>query len=141
MDILKKIFLLILILITFNIFAEINLFSPGKLSKHHQELEGAANCTKCHSQRGKAVINKNSCLSCHVEIKKRLNNNKKVRGVVNDVKLLPRSLWKGHRTFGVFIKGENSLKYCVLEPCNLCGGGYGILYDNDNIVCCVHIFR
>jgi hypothetical protein len=43
-------------------------FSPGKLSRAHQDLEGSLNCTKCHS--GEAEIMNDKCLTCHREIRR-----------------------------------------------------------------------
>lgn len=44
--------------------------SPGELSKPHQSLSGATNCTKCHDLgRGARVL---KCLDCHTEIRQRL---------------------------------------------------------------------
>ena len=48
--------------------------SPGILSKPHSNLEGIANCTKCHDI-GKKVTNE-KCLNCHTEIKSRIENKK-----------------------------------------------------------------
>ncbi len=41
-------------------------FSPGDLSAAHANLEGPANCTRCH-EVGKAISGQ-KCLSCHTEI-------------------------------------------------------------------------
>jgi hypothetical protein len=41
-------------------------FSPGELSRAHQNLEGTQNCTKCHDV-GKEIIG-TRCLGCHQEI-------------------------------------------------------------------------
>ncbi len=64
---------LIVISVTNSLFA-INLFSPGKLSTYHKDLEGTTNCVKCHSKRGDSRIDDSSCLSCHTEIDKRIKN-------------------------------------------------------------------
>ena len=42
-------------------------FSPGELSRSHQKLEGAQNCTQCH-EIGKEISGQ-KCLGCHEEIK------------------------------------------------------------------------
>jgi nitrate/TMAO reductase-like tetraheme cytochrome c subunit len=52
-------------------FAQI---SPGELTNAHANLEGMTNCTKCHTM-GKKISNEN-CLSCHKEIKERLDQKK-----------------------------------------------------------------
>ena len=44
--------------------------SPGELSRPHQSLSGATNCTKCHDLgRGARVL---KCLECHTAIRQRL---------------------------------------------------------------------
>lgn len=48
--------------------------SPGDLVNVHADLEGVFNCTKCHSVGAK--IDQNKCLSCHLEVKSRLEANK-----------------------------------------------------------------
>ncbi len=45
-------------------------FSPGDLAQAHQDLEGIANCTKCHVQGGK--LDEERCLACHTELKSRV---------------------------------------------------------------------
>lgn len=44
--------------------------SPGPLSKAHESLSGALNCTKCHAFGGGQVQLK--CLDCHTEIRERV---------------------------------------------------------------------
>ncbi len=44
--------------------------SPGELSKAHQSVSGATNCTKCHDLGHGARVLK--CLDCHTEIRQRL---------------------------------------------------------------------
>ncbi len=46
--------------------------SPGELSNAHKELEGLANCFRCHSVGKKVDIEK--CLTCHGEIKELIEN-------------------------------------------------------------------
>ncbi|UCH82371.1 MAG: hypothetical protein JSW20_06975 [Nitrospiraceae bacterium] len=48
--------------------------SPGKLTKSHKEIEGLANCTKCH-QLGKGILN-SLCMSCHEKLIAQIKNNK-----------------------------------------------------------------
>jgi hypothetical protein len=43
-------------------------FSPGDLSRAHQNLEGSQNCVKCH-EIGKEISGE-KCLGCHNEIRK-----------------------------------------------------------------------
>ncbi len=43
--------------------------SPGPLSRPHQSLNGATNCTACHKFGGQATL---KCLDCHGEIATRL---------------------------------------------------------------------
>ena len=62
---------LCVILIVSPCFSQI---SPGKLSKHHTDLEGLTNCTKCHDL-GKEVSSI-KCLDCHTAIQKRLDESK-----------------------------------------------------------------
>lgn len=45
--------------------------SPGPLAKVHAGLEGISNCTKCHVLGDK--VSNDKCLSCHSEIKYRLD--------------------------------------------------------------------
>lgn len=42
-------------------------FSPGELSKAHQQLEGMTNCLQCHESGNE--ISGNKCLTCHQEVK------------------------------------------------------------------------
>ncbi len=46
-------------------------FSPGELSRAHQQLEGTDNCTQCHEVG--QTISGAKCLSCHTEIKKQFD--------------------------------------------------------------------
>lgn len=46
--------------------------SPGELVSAHAELEGTANCTKCHTLRNKVTDNK--CLDCHERISEMISN-------------------------------------------------------------------
>jgi hypothetical protein len=48
--------------------------SPGPLASVHSHLEGLSNCTKCH-ELGDKVTNA-KCLSCHTELKARIDQNK-----------------------------------------------------------------
>src|SRR5579872_2138665 len=49
-------------------------FSPGTLSKAHHALDGPTHCTSCHvGGRGERKFR---CLSCHVEIRQRLAENR-----------------------------------------------------------------
>lgn len=50
--------------------AQAQLFSPGKLAKGHEDLEGLKNCTQCHPQGGK--LTEERCLDCHTELKGRV---------------------------------------------------------------------
>ncbi|MCC6410225.1 MAG: cytochrome c family protein [Saprospiraceae bacterium] len=45
--------------------------SPGDLAKPHAQLEGVANCTKCHVLGDK--VSNDKCLSCHKEVKSKLD--------------------------------------------------------------------
>ena len=45
--------------------------SPGPLSRAHQSLDGAANCTTCHKLGGEPQF---KCLDCHGEIASRIAN-------------------------------------------------------------------
>ncbi|MEK7263462.1 MAG: cytochrome c3 family protein [Bacteroidota bacterium] len=58
------------------VFLQINSvaqISPGELSAVHKNLEGMANCTKCHSLGDK--ISGDKCLECHKEIRARIREN------------------------------------------------------------------
>jgi hypothetical protein len=48
--------------------------SPGRLSRAHSDLEGMANCTKCHTIGEK--ISNTKCLDCHKEIQTRIDKKK-----------------------------------------------------------------
>lgn len=48
--------------------------SPGDLAKVHEHLEGNLNCTQCHILGEK--VSDDKCLSCHLELKSRINQNK-----------------------------------------------------------------
>ncbi len=64
------------------------LVAPGPLSKAHSQLEGLANCQKCH-QPGRALASA-KCLACHKPIAERIAGR---RGVHRDV---PGSCEKCH---------------------------------------------
>lgn len=51
------------------------LISPGKLSRAHQNLEGIANCTRCH-QFGRKGISQEKCLDCHTPLGTRIREGK-----------------------------------------------------------------
>jgi hypothetical protein len=48
------------------------LLSPGRLAEPHAELEGLRSCTSCH-QLGKAGVSAERCLSCHEEVRVRMD--------------------------------------------------------------------
>lgn len=48
--------------------------SPGDLVQQHAHLEGMSNCTKCHTIGAK--ISNDKCLTCHQEIKSRIDKKK-----------------------------------------------------------------
>lgn len=48
--------------------------SPGDLAKVHAHLEGMSNCTQCHNLGDK--VSNDKCLTCHKEIKVRIDANK-----------------------------------------------------------------
>ena len=48
-------------------------FSPGDLSRAHQQLEGPNNCTQCH-EVGKTISGQ-KCLACHTEIQQTIAGN------------------------------------------------------------------
>ena len=50
--------------------ARADLLSPGPLAQGHANLEGIANCTKCHVKGGQ--VSEQRCLDCHTEIKDRV---------------------------------------------------------------------
>lgn len=47
-----------------------SLLSPGPLAKPHANLEGVANCAKCHEQGRRVTAQK--CLACHAPIAQRI---------------------------------------------------------------------
>jgi hypothetical protein len=48
--------------------------SPGELSKAHVHLEGMSKCTQCHTLGAK--VSNDKCLTCHTEIKTRIDQEK-----------------------------------------------------------------
>ncbi len=50
--------------------ARADVFSPGPLARNHQQLEGLANCTKCHDVGRE--LRGDRCLACHLEISDRI---------------------------------------------------------------------
>ncbi len=65
---------LVLVLFTFLYFMAYAQISPGDLAQAHAYLEGIRNCTQCHLL-GEKVTNE-KCLSCHTEIKSRIDQKK-----------------------------------------------------------------
>jgi hypothetical protein len=61
--------------------ANAQVFSPGALSKPHQDLDGLTGCTKCHVEGAKH--DNGRCLDCHKEIGRRVDAH---RGFHNSVK-------------------------------------------------------
>lgn len=61
----------ILILMISSAFAQ---KSPGDLSRAHASLDGASNCTKCHTVGNK--VTREKCLSCHKKIQANIAANK-----------------------------------------------------------------
>jgi hypothetical protein len=55
-----------------------DLFSPGELSRAHQNLEGLQNCTKCH-EAGQQLSQK-ACLACHGELRGRIAGGRGLHG-------------------------------------------------------------
>jgi hypothetical protein len=51
--------------------ARADLLSPGDLAAPHAPLDGVSNCTQCHS--GGDQLSPDACLSCHVELKPRID--------------------------------------------------------------------
>lgn len=63
------------LLATFVVFeTSFTQISPGKLSRYHAEIEGMANCTKCH-ELGESV-RASKCLECHRLLKARIDDKK-----------------------------------------------------------------
>ena len=62
--------------------AEADVFSPGPLAKPHQNLEGLANCTKCHAPGGQ--LSADRCMDCHEEIKERVAKRRGLHGRLSD---------------------------------------------------------
>jgi predicted CXXCH cytochrome family protein len=58
--------------------ARADIFSPGPLSRPHAQLEGLANCTKCH-QAGEQ-LSQAHCLECHKELRPSLVAGKGLHG-------------------------------------------------------------
>ena len=70
-DIFPGFIALLLTILISNSFSQI---SPGDLSEVHSHLEGMSNCTQCHLLGDK--VSNEKCLTCHTEIKARLDENK-----------------------------------------------------------------
>lgn len=58
--------------------ARAQLISPGELARAHEELEGIANCTRCH-EAGKQLTQA-LCLDCHTELKGRVQASRGYHG-------------------------------------------------------------
>jgi hypothetical protein len=58
------------------------VFSPGPLNKGHANLEGLANCTKCHVAGGQ--LSDQRCLDCHTEIKQRVAKRRGLHGLLSN---------------------------------------------------------
>ncbi len=58
--------------------ARADVFSPGPLAHDHAQLEGLANCTKCHDA-GKQLRG-DKCLACHLEIADRIARSQGLHG-------------------------------------------------------------
>ncbi|MCX6287225.1 MAG: cytochrome C [Bacteroidetes bacterium] len=67
-------FINIFLLMLFSTVPVIAQISPGQLASVHSHLEGISNCTHCHTLGDKVTNDK--CLSCHTEIKARLDLHK-----------------------------------------------------------------
>jgi hypothetical protein len=62
--------------------ARADLVSPGELSRPHAQLEGIANCTKCHAAGQKLTPER--CLDCHKELAGRIAQGKGLHGRLAD---------------------------------------------------------
>jgi hypothetical protein len=62
--------------------ARADLFSPGPLSKAHQQFEGLRNCTRCHE--GGQGLSQAKCLSCHTELKPEIAKHQGFHGRIPD---------------------------------------------------------
>lgn len=67
----RLIYLLVIISLSIHLNAQL---SPGDLAKVHEHLEGNLNCTQCHILGEK--VSDDKCLSCHLELKSRITQNK-----------------------------------------------------------------
>ncbi len=74
----RLIFLQLLLLLPFTLFAQL---SPGDLHKVHKNLEGLENCTKCHSSGKRLSADK--CLQCHTLLKERIEKKKGFHATVD----------------------------------------------------------
>jgi len=68
----KYIFILIIVVQT--VLKANAQISPGELHKSHAHLEGASNCTQCHTIGNK--VTREKCLDCHKEIKTKIDEGK-----------------------------------------------------------------
>jgi Class III cytochrome C family len=71
-----------LVAITAAAAAQAQVFSPGPLNKGHEQLEGLANCTKCHMAG--AQLSEQRCLDCHTELKRRVADRQGFHGRLPD---------------------------------------------------------
>jgi Class III cytochrome C family len=55
--------------------------SPGSLSRAHQQLDGSANCSQCHTGPKNATLR---CLECHSEIASRIASGRGFHASVSD---------------------------------------------------------
>jgi len=65
--------------------ARADVFSPGPLSAPHANLEGLANCTKCHVAGSR--LSPDTCLACHGELKDRIAQKRGFHGRLSPAEL------------------------------------------------------
>jgi len=58
--------------------ARADIFSPGPLAQSHADLEGLANCTKCHVAGGK--LSNDTCLACHKTTRQEVKKHRGLHG-------------------------------------------------------------
>ena len=68
--------LLVVFLLCFVTTATANeFFSPGPLAQPHKDIEGLANCVKCHAV-GSDKVSADLCMDCHVTIREQVDTQK-----------------------------------------------------------------
>jgi hypothetical protein len=75
--------------------ARADVFSPGPLAAAHADLEGLANCTKCHVAG--ARLSNDTCLVCHKDIKQSVKDHRGIHGRLSVPELVCNKCHREHQ--------------------------------------------